>query len=131
MTFPVILFGDIVADIAIYLRAHPMMSGVDVVTTMTGYERGDRNLYLNRTGGTRDRFFDSATIMMESRGRDQDDAYDIAQLSRAISWTAPNSVGGVVRVEDVSGPLRWDDDVHAEIFYRYSMRFVSKGDEAN
>lgn len=126
---PVLVFGDIMADLAILFRNHPMLDGVDVVSDLKRYEKGDSNLYLHRAGGRRVRFFDTAYVVFEARAPHLDVAYDTAQATRAISWTAPRRITEVVGVEDGSGPLLMTDKVNGESFYVFSTNFRSKGYE--
>lgn len=126
---PPLLFGDVAADLSIYMRAHPMMSGITIATDMKDYAGGDRYLYVSRAGGRRDRFFDNAYLVFEARGTDYDDAYDTAQAARALAWAAPTQVNHVTHVEDISGPLRMMDPVQQVMFFRFSMTFRSKGFE--
>ena len=127
---PVLDFGDVIADLAIYLRHHPMLLGVNVVTDMVDYRRGDDCLLLDRSGGTRDRFYDNAFIVIEARGSSQDRAYEITQAARSIAWASPGTMLDVVAVEDVAGPLRLTDSVNQDQFYRFSVMLKKKGRKA-
>lgn len=122
-----LVFGDVMADVAYWLRADALMTDVEVVTDLSGYEAGQRCVYIERIGGTRDRFYDSASLMFEARGTDYDDAYDICQAARALLWAAPGNIARLVHVDDIAGPSRWMDPVNGLPFYRFSMMFRSKG----
>lgn len=126
---PVLLFGDIVAEVCTKLRAHSMLSGVTVADNKHDYEHPARWLYVERSDGERDRFFDDAGLLFEARGANTDDAYDIAQIARAICWTLPGQITNLVRVTDLAGLTRVNDPVTHESLYRFVMAFKVKGVE--
>ena len=120
-------FGDVMADLATLLRNHTLLEDVTVSSDMSKFQQGDRMLLLERAGGRRDRLFDDSHVLFEARGEDHDDAYDIAMAARSICWTVPKLIGPIVKVSDVSGPLRIVDPVNQDLFYRFSMMFRVKG----
>jgi len=123
----VLVFGDIMADLAYYLRGSNLLDDVAVVTDLRRHDRGSRSLLIDRSGGRRDRLFDLTYLIFEARGEDYDDAYDIAQSARGLLWSAPKSIAQLVHVEDVAGPMRLLDEANEELFYRFGMRFKVRG----
>ena len=126
---PVLVFGDIVADLAVLFRQHPLLAGVNVVSDQKRFDRDESSLYLYRSGGRRLRFFDIAYVMFEARAPHLDIAYDISQAARGIGWSVPGRIDDVVAVEDGSGPLLLTDAVNGDSYYVSSTNFRTRGHE--
>lgn len=119
MSVPIVIFPDIVALSINYLKAQFALRSIDAsVLSEVPNPIHDSMVIVSRTGGQRlNLITDNPLITFESWDNSQDGtskekAHDLAQLVRAIMFTATaTSLNGnaIYRIEDFTGP-QWNPD---------------------
>jgi hypothetical protein len=106
MPVPAVLFGDIVADAIVYLRAAILArseSYTDNVTVSAIYGGTPREVTVTRDGGPRRGLFEHPRLRLNIWAATDADATDLANMVLALIMAWPNG-SPVVSAATLSGP---------------------------